>query len=360
MYELNYYLPFVSDNIIYSCDMIRLKFYLDKNHTLNLNEFEYYLIVHFGFDSQYYHSMSASSYRYLYNFKRADCAITVGLYHNTCEKNTGYHGNFIEFNPNKVDMSAIKYLFDFFYNNTDIYANTKHSTIFDLIRWDLAVDVPIDKHYVRLLKTGKRKYTRIEDKGSVTEYLGKHNTNGFVKVYDKTKESNLYYDLTRIEITNDSLIPVLPDVHILQHQTSLDFDFELNSTDKVLVELIKRQDEEADYWLRQLGRNKMNKLKPYVFEQKDMFKFDKTAIFHVTEVVENICNMQIEYAGGDYSAYHIESVKQRSKACKQSDISIETDNQNWQPINEEEWKKHELDYFNNYYRGFSGESDNNV
>lgn len=340
--------------------MIRLKFFLreDIDAVINMNEVEYFM-HDFCFDTQYYQSFSASSYRNLYVFTCHDCTITLGLFHNSRDKNTGYHACFIEFNPNKAVMPAVKYLIDFIRHNTNYYMDLKKSTVFELVRWDLAVDIPINRHYVRLLKSGKRRYTRIEEKGSLTEYLGKHNTDGFVKVYDKTKESDLYYDLTRIEITNDSLFPTLPEIHLLQYQTSLDFDFELNATDKVLVELIRRQDaEETDYWLRQLGRNKREKLKPYVFAQKDMFKFDKVAIMHVVNVVEDICNMQFD--GGDYNAYHIESVKQRAKARKQSNIPAETISQNWQSISEEEWKKYELDYFNNHNHSTDGESGSDV
>lgn len=361
MDELSYYLPQNSNGVIYSCDMIRLKFYLKEgiDDVININELEYFLHEMYDFNSQYWRSFSVSSYRNLYSFSKDDCVISLGLFHNSSVDGNGYHPCFIEFNPNKAFMPAVSYIFDFLEANSNYYMDIRRTTIFELVRWDLAVDIPIQRGNVKLLKKGKRKYTRIEEGAALTEYLGKRNTNGFVKIYDKTAESGLYYDLTRVEITNDSLNIVLPDVYIMQYQTSLDFDFELNATDKVLVELIKRQEEsEIDYWLRQLGRNKREKLKPYVFEPKQYFEFDKKAIYCVIQVVEDICNMILE--GGQYDEAYIKNTKQRVKTRKQRDKSAPADNTDWHEVNEEEFKKRELDYFNNYNRGTDKQPDNNV
>ncbi len=363
MSELSYYLAQNSNNVIYSCDMIRLKFFLDEGFDkhVNMNECDYFMHELFKFEVKYFMSFSVKSYRHLYVFTSRDkkCVITLGLFHNSRDKRTGHHASFIEFNPNKMDVCALQYLFDFLCLNTEIYMDFKKSTIFEVVRWDLAVDIPISRHYVRLLKDGKRKYTRVEEHSSITEYSGKRNTDGFVKVYDKTKESDLYYDLTRIEITNDSFNLKLPEVYLLQYQTSLDFDFNLNATDKVLVELIRRQEDcDVDYWLRQLGKDKRKKLKPYIFEPKQFFEFDKKAIYHVSTVVEDICNMKLQ--GGDYDKSYIKNTKQRVKARKQCDKSASSGDTSWHEISEEEFKQHELDYFNNYNRGSVGKLDNNV
>ena len=348
MNELSYYLAQNSDNVIYSCDMIRLKFYLREgmSDVINIYELDYFLHILFNFDSSYWHSFAVSSYRYLYTFTKDECVISLGLFHNSKDNGTGYHPCFIEFNPNKAYMPAVAYIFDFLSENVNYYVDLKKSTFFELVRWDLAIDIPIQRGYVKLLKSGKRKYTRVEEAGALTEYLGKRGSNGFVKVYDKTKESDLYYDLTRVEITNDSYVLSLPDVYLVQYQTSLDFDFDLNSTDKVLVELIRRQEDCEDYWLRQLGRNKREKLKRYIFEPKQYFKFDKKAIYHVTQVVEDICNMKLE--GGDYDKDYIKNTKQFVKARKQLGKSAQANNTSWHEMSEEEFKQHELDYFNNY------------
>lgn len=333
MHDVNYYEPFISNNIIYSCDMIRLKFYFRHDCPIfSLNEFERYLNIILGFSSEYYSSSRLSSYRHLFIFKKGDCTITVGIEHNQ-KDTTGEKHNFIEFNPNKADMRAVDYLLHYFCTYCRFIDRNK---FYEVVRWDLAVDIPISRQYVKLLKSGKRRHTRIEEGGAVTEWLGKHNTNGFVKVYDKTKESDLYYDLTRIEITCDSPVPVLPEIHLMQYQTSIDFDFDLDSTDKVLVELIRRlEDDERDYWFRQLGRCKRQKLKPYIFSEKDMFTFDKIGIMHVTDVIDQISMMDVHYDGKGVIS-DVALFEQSAVSLQQYNKAAEQSSEDWQAVTDKE------------------------
>ena len=318
---LSYFEPYNSNNVIYSCDMIRLRFAYDEKRFNSFSlDFMYHVCWSFGYKVNKFDSSKQNSYRTMFVFSKKDddvsSVIKIGFFLNR-KDSCGYHSNFIEFNPNKTDISVIAYLFRVF---SAYSVKMSARSIFDLVRYDLAIDIPVDRHYVRLLKSGKRSYTRIEDK-ALTEYLGKHNSNGFTKVYDKTVESNLDYELTRIEVTCDSLQPALPDIHLEQYQTSIDFDFDLNKTDKVLVELLRRCDDtDRAYWFRQLGRVKQDKIKQYVFSEADMFKYDKAAILHVLEVVENIVNDNLE----DYYDYTSDA-KQSNKACKQFDTSNFTD-----------------------------------
>lgn len=312
--NLIYYEPYKStDGSIYSCDMIRLKFVFDKKDDGIPLDFMYYMNMHYNFKCDNYKSNRISGFKYMFVFTRDyidyRCVIKIGFFANH-KDSAGYNSNFIEFNPNKCDMHVISYLFRTF---SAYSVNMSRKSIFELVRYDLAIDIPVNRSYVKLLKTGKRSYTRIEDKG-VTEYLGKRGSNGATKVYDKTKESDLYYDLTRIEITCDSLSPVLPEIHLEQYQTSIDFEFDLNSTDKVLVELLRRCDDaDKEYWFRQLGRNKREKLKEYIFSDADMFTFDKLAIMHVIDVIDTITNMEVHYDATD-----IEADKQSPEYYKQS------------------------------------------
>ena len=108
--------------------------------------------------------------------------------------------------------------------------------------------------------------------------------------------------------------PALPDIHLEQYQTSIDFDFELNKTDKVLVELLRRCDDtDRVYWFRQLGRVKQDKIKQYVFSEADMFKYDKAAILHVLEVVENIADDNLEVYSDTIIEQLVETSKQSSE-----------------------------------------------
>ena len=291
---LKYYDAYQSAGIIYSCDMIRLKFVFIKDVSSFSLDWMYNMSFRRGYHVDNYKSNKLSGYRDVFVLTRSDdnikAVITLGFFCNKADT-AGNHSNFIEFNPNKVDMNDVMYLLIHFSGWSSHITSGRY---YELVRYDMAVDVPVSRSYVKLLKSGKRTYTRIQDT-SLTEYLGKRNSNGFVKVYDKTAESDLYYDLTRIEITCDSLSPTLPDVYIKEYQTSLDFEFELNNTDKVLVELLRRcDDNDIDYFFKQLGRSKREKLKSYVYAESNMFKFDKLGILHVTMIVDDIINMNVK------------------------------------------------------------------
>lgn len=65
-----------------------------------------------------------------------------------------------------------------------------------LKRFDFAIDIKTDLENVQNFSSRKEKGLY---KG--TRYYGIHNQNGFCKIYDKKKESNLDYSLTRVEHT---------------------------------------------------------------------------------------------------------------------------------------------------------------
>lgn len=100
---------------------------------------------------------------------------------------------FVEFNPNKCGWNArrlIKGLYDV-------------GCDFQLVRYDIAIDVPVKRDCIRLVRD-RRKYEYVISNGGPTEYLGSRNSPGRVKVYDKACELGLQeIDLTRIELTTD-------------------------------------------------------------------------------------------------------------------------------------------------------------
>lgn len=96
---------------------------------------------------------------------------------------------FVDFNPNKCDKKAKRLLYRLMALGCD----------FELSRFDLAIDYPVKRDEVRMMKD-RRKYECIISNG-MTEYLGQRNNPGRVKVYDKTAESGLDRKLTRVELT---------------------------------------------------------------------------------------------------------------------------------------------------------------
>ena len=110
---------------------------------------------------------------------------------------------FVEFNPNKVGQFAIDTLRAFV---------SRFKTRLKLERWDYAVDVPRARRTLLMAKDGRNYESHVGR--SVTTYLGRRNTVGRVKVYDKTAESNLPVPVTRIEVTYGR--PMLTDEGAVQ------------------------------------------------------------------------------------------------------------------------------------------------
>lgn len=136
--------------------MIRLKFAFDTSLKSISLDFMYHVSFHYGYKVNKFDSTKQNSYRNMFVFTKkiddTDSVIKIGFFLN--RKDTlGYHSNFIEFNPNKVELDVVDYLFRVF-NKYSVRMSQK--SIFELVRYDLAIDIPVDRHYVRLLKSGKR------------------------------------------------------------------------------------------------------------------------------------------------------------------------------------------------------------
>lgn len=107
----------------------------------------------------------------------------------------------LEFNPNKCAHHAA-FLAVLAFLNT--HTRPMHTAI---RRFDLAMDIPVDRANAKLLKDG-RVYSERRHGQEWTEYLGpKSSTVGRVKIYNKQKEAKLRYPLTRLEVTLDPTTP---------------------------------------------------------------------------------------------------------------------------------------------------------
>lgn len=128
----------------------------------------------------------------------------------------------------------------------------------------------------------------IQDDG-MTEYLGQRSHNGFVKLYDKTIESGLDYELTRLEITLDNkaqLQDVFPVVHIYDTQSQLIFADNLSNTDKTLIQLL-RGCEDKQIYLKQLGYRMRKKIEPYIADR--VLQFDNKCFQSVRAFATSFC-----------------------------------------------------------------------
>ncbi len=175
---------------------------------------------------------------------------------------------------------------------------------------DVAVDMPIEKYFVNLMKDRRSKLEYIASKDNTTEYLGKNrNKVGHVKLYDKQKESKLTYSLTRCEITlgnplKDGWIQKvslsLPKVIIRSNECiEVNLDSSLNDTEKVLVETLRDNYEKVKYF-QKLGYKMKKKLAPYVFTDDKEFEFDLQAIADVADKAVKAISFDFATIRNDY------------------------------------------------------------
>lgn len=101
----------------------------------------------------------------------------------------------VEFNPAKL-----RYATQFHELYDRLIFISKHV---EFGRFDVAIDIPLNRDYCRIFKD-RRSYKIIDNGGdNVTQYVGERSAHGEVKLYNKSRESKLPYDLTRLEITLD-------------------------------------------------------------------------------------------------------------------------------------------------------------
>ena len=153
------------------------------------------------FQVDYYPSYKSYKYRHLWAIKIMDDDTSFSLGLDLGRNNDDKHIGFIEFNPNKCQNNEV---FNEFWDMVRFFSVTRQ-----LVRYDFAIDIPLRRGLVRLVKDGKKMYQLIEKDDGITEYQGVRSHGGFVKVYDKTKESDLDKDVTRVEINLKPQVVIL-------------------------------------------------------------------------------------------------------------------------------------------------------
>ena len=163
---VNYFNSIYIEPSIYSIDMIRLK--LDFSGSERITNFGNFMSrVDLLYIEQYPQSFKAFSYRNLFKVTCSnDSSFVIGLSFNGTDSSSRYLG-FMEFNPNKVGQQE---------EFKAVFAELMiHCFTAEVVRWDLAVDVPLARDLCILTKD-KRKYTLVQNsRQDKTEYLGCHN-----------------------------------------------------------------------------------------------------------------------------------------------------------------------------------------
>ncbi len=195
----------------------------------------------------------------------------------------------IELNPNKcMPCEFVSNFINF------VFARSKPSSV-TISQMDIAIDFTVSRFNVYLEKDN-RIYTKIDSgTDNVTEYLSKHNKNGFVKLYNKTKESNLDYDLTRLEITVKDLSytnfkSVFPKVHIYNNnQVTFDDDRidSLSQNDQIFILLLRMHPE----YLKKLTDRKKQKFRRFLVADAPLLEPDINCYVNLIEKVRDTFNV---------------------------------------------------------------------
>lgn len=243
-------------NTVYSLDKLILEFEIRGENAQRLMD-----VYSFNPHVESWCSNKLSVCRYNYRFKlKDDNSFYIGFSPNWKKVNRFTTSGRIEFNPSKVCLDSE---FMFLYGQLLTFIPR-----FRLrpVRFDLAIDLPVARDRVYLLKD-QRLYEEYSYSAiNKTQYLGVRNNHGRVKVYNKALEQKLDIDLTRIEITIDydkstygEVEKILPRLYILDNfQLSID----ISGTDKVILVAVMND----MTLLNELGRTKKEKIKSYLRE----------------------------------------------------------------------------------------------
>lgn len=265
---------------VYSCDKIRLSFELRRDC---IPEFKSYIEnpTRMDFDISP-KSFKSFSYQYFLTVSNSSGNnIQIGFGFNGTKVDDNFRG-FMEFNPNKVESNqsqTIDYILS-------LCGDVKCS------RLDVAIDIPIDRNFVRLVKDNRYFEMSCKSRADRTEYLGSRNTPGRVKLYNKQIESKLDYPLTRLEITTKPNLADfkahLPTVLVFDEyrQKSLEWaKYELTPTNQVLIESLLAIDDltmRLDL-LQKLEYRRRKKIEPFVLTDTKRLSVDMTCVFQVIE-----------------------------------------------------------------------------
>lgn len=252
----------------YSCDMLRLSFIFREDCVDKLVS---YFCSSCRLDCVVYPVCLIDwKYKNLVKVNCGESSLVIGIGFNGALREDSLKG-FCEFNPNKC--------MPHFSSDLDFLLSC--SSECKVVRFDLAIDIHVPRSCVVLDKDSRIYSLKMRNRQDITEYLGVRNSGGFVKLYNKTIESNLDYSLTRLEITSEcdfeKMCSHLPVINVVQDTGQLSFlNFSsLNDTDIVLVKLLLDiEPNKRLLYLSQLGRGKRQKIAPYLTQTSYVFEYD--------------------------------------------------------------------------------------
>lgn len=251
--------------------------------------------------AKYWSSTRVTDYRHNfaisdYNWCGEECSFYFGVEHNSKRRSASKNAMtdvVIKYNPNKCSGSPIlEYLL------RECFYDDKHVKVKSI---DIAIDIPLHINDLKPIVKGHRMYHYIQtSQEDITHYIGKRNSDGHIKIYNKAKEQGLKgVNLTRYEITlkpdmyaslmslgaynfNDKLQDkFVPIIQIGGYEDKLN-KLKLNDTDKFIL----RSCIPEPHRVKELGRDKRKKIEQLLADNYSI-EFDFKLI---TKVVSDYFN----------------------------------------------------------------------
>lgn len=199
----------------------------------------------------------------------------------------------MDFNPNKVaEHEVFQLLLGFLVSNT----RPMHRTI---KRFDLAVDIPVLRQNVFLVKDS-RAYIERRHGQEWTQYLGaKSSTVGRVKLYNKQIEAHLGHPLTRLELTLDPATPYgevnFPTVYYLDDLQLCFSEYRATDTERFILNAVLQGCGTLD----QLGRRTREKIKVLMEQYVEYIKITERDYNSILRQLDSYKNGKLPTAATD-------------------------------------------------------------
>ena len=189
----------------------------------------------------------------------------------------------LDANPNKVGSdSNFKQICDFLVRNS-------RDNLCKIPRFDLAIDIPIDRSQCFLVKD-RRLYLERRYGVEFTQYLGaKSSQVGRVKLYNKAVESKLEYPLTRLELTlspNTTYEELrFPEVYVLNPASMAIDGIKLTETERFILNAVLQ----GCGKVTDLGRKTRDKIKGVMDSHLRKVDISQEAYEQIREQVTSYC-----------------------------------------------------------------------
>ena len=297
--------------LVYSCDMLRyrLEFRNDLFKDGKLRD----VLCQWGRTDIKDYPLNTSEFKFrnLFTVDYGASAMSVGVGFNGVSSSE-YKVGFLEVNPNKC-FRRLQCLYDI---NTIFNLCWKT----ELLRFDLAIDIPVERDRLTLAKDGRKYSLNMSSSVNKTEYLGVRNSGGYTKLYNKgLEQKNESVILSRLEMTCeadwsvDQIVTKLPYVNTTECGAGTDEELkDLTSTQRALVRAL-RTSTDRDEIYKTLSANIRVKLRPYLYGKDATLVYDRLCI---RDVIARIGELEEDMKRSAYigiSREALEADKQRGR-----------------------------------------------